>query len=62
MSADFFVLLRNPSNGARFALVKDLGQEIMMFETIEEAEESARRTLFGNGGYFSVHNVTMSED
>lgn len=58
----YFVLLENPSNGARFAMVdseKD-ADAVAMYETIELADEAAKRTLFGGHGYYEVYSTAMA--
>jgi hypothetical protein len=61
MNAGYFVLLINPSNGARFALVKDECQEVAIYETITEARKGAENTLFGAGGHYDVFDVNNPE-
>jgi hypothetical protein len=56
----YFVLLMNPSNRVRFALVEEDGQSVMMFDNIWQAHEAANKTLFGaHGSYdiYDLHNV-----
>lgn len=58
----YFVLLENPSNGARFAMIdseKD-PDAVAMYDTMEAADEAAGKTLFGGHGYYEVYSTAMA--
>lgn len=54
----YFVLLRNPSNGARLPLVRhDDPDVIAVYETEAGAIGDAHKTLFGGSGYYEVYST-----
>jgi hypothetical protein len=57
MKNKFFVLLQNPSNGVRFALVDEDCYSVAMFRTVDEARNAADKTLFGSSGYYEVYST-----
>lgn len=57
----FFVILQNPSNKERFALVQDGDQALSIFDSHEKAEEAAKCTLFGDHGYYEIFSLGDSQ-
>lgn len=53
----YFVLLWNPSNGARFALVKSSDQDVAEFDTYRKAQNAAKKTLFGDRGFYDIYDM-----
>lgn len=53
----YFVLLMNPSNRVRFALVEGDGNSVMIFDSIEAARAAANNTLFGSHESYDVYNL-----
>lgn len=53
----YFVLLRNPYNNVRFALVESSDQNVAMFDTYDAAEKGAKRTLFGGAGHYEIFSL-----
>lgn len=56
-SMRYFVILKNPSNNAYFAMVKDENQELALFNTIDEAGAAATANIFGAAGYYSIFDI-----
>lgn len=58
----YFVLLENPSNGARFAMINSEvdADAIAVYDTIDAADEAAKKTLFGGHGYYEIYSTAMA--
>lgn len=56
--SQYFAMVYNPSNHARFALTDgDYADTVKMFRTYQEAEDAAGRTLFGSHGYYEIYQT-----
>lgn len=53
----YFAMVYNPSNHARFALTDGDAGEVVMFDTYDQAEDAASRTLFGAHGYYEIYQT-----
>lgn len=56
----YFILLQNPSNGARFAMVDQDPDVVAMYPTVDAADDAAKRTLFGSHGYCEIYSTGMA--